>query len=80
MNTLSLLTIGLLAGWLANHFFKSQEIGLTGNLALGIWGSAVGVFLFDLLGLSAYGLIGSAVMAVVASVAVLGLISLMKIA
>jgi uncharacterized membrane protein YeaQ/YmgE (transglycosylase-associated protein family) len=72
------LLIGLAAGWLAGKLVKGRGFGFGGNLIVGVVGSLLGGLMFDLLHLSAYGLIGSLVMAVAGSVALLYLIHFFK--
>ena len=72
------LIVGLVAGWIAGKLVKGRGFGFWGNLIVGMVGSLLGGLLFDLLQLSAYGLIGSLVMAVVGAVALLYLINWIK--
>jgi uncharacterized membrane protein YeaQ/YmgE (transglycosylase-associated protein family) len=51
------IIIGGIAGWLAEHFMKSQ-MGLVMNIVLGIIGAAVASWLFGLLGITFGGWIG----------------------
>ena len=51
------ITIGGIAGWLAEQFMKS-EMGLLLNIVLGMIGAAVASWLFGLLGVSFSGWIG----------------------
>lgn len=63
------LIIGLLAGWLAGVFFKGEGYGLWGNLIIGVIGSYVGSWLFGLLHLNAYGMIGEIITATIGAIA-----------
>jgi len=78
MNLLWAIIIGILAGWLAGVFVRGGGFGLIGNLIVGVIGAVVGVFLFDVLDISAYGTLGSFVMMVIGAVAFLLLIRVIK--
>jgi uncharacterized membrane protein/uncharacterized membrane protein YeaQ/YmgE (transglycosylase-associated protein family) len=52
MEALIWLASGVLAGWLAGKLMKGRDYGLTGNLILGVLGSLVGGWIFDLLGVN----------------------------
>ena len=54
---LAAIIIGGIAGWLAEHFMKSQ-IGLVMNIVLGIVGAAIASLLFSVLGVTVGGWIG----------------------
>lgn len=51
------IIVGGVAGWLAEHFMKSN-MGMLLNIILGIIGAAIASFLFGMLGISFYGWIG----------------------
>lgn len=72
------LIIGGVAGWLAGQFMKGSGFGIVVNIILGIVGGIVGGFLFGLLGLKAYGLIGSILVSAVGAVVVLWLARMIK--
>jgi uncharacterized membrane protein YeaQ/YmgE (transglycosylase-associated protein family) len=57
------IVIGILAGFLAGKIMRGKGYGVLMDLVLGIVGSLLGGFIFSLLGLAAYGLIGSLVTA-----------------
>lgn len=48
-----LLVVGALAGWLAGLILRGRGLGLPGNLVVGIAGSFLGNFLFNLVGFRA---------------------------
>lgn len=60
------LVIGAVAGWLAGIYMQRRDIGLLGNIIIGIIGAIVGGLLFGLLGL-----IGSIVTAIIGSAVLL---------
>ncbi|MFZ2031616.1 MAG: GlsB/YeaQ/YmgE family stress response membrane protein [Vitreimonas sp.] len=51
------IIVGGVAGWLAEHFMKSN-MGMLFNIILGIVGAAIASFIFGMLGVSFYGWIG----------------------
>ena len=53
MEALLWLASGVLVGWLAGKLMKGRDYGMTGNLILGLLGSLVGGWLFDLMGVNA---------------------------
>jgi uncharacterized membrane protein YeaQ/YmgE (transglycosylase-associated protein family) len=57
------IAIGILAGFLAGKIMRGKGYGVLLDLLLGIVGSIVGGFAFGLLGLHAYSLIGSVIVA-----------------
>lgn len=62
------IAIGILAGWLAGKIMQGRGYGVLMDLLLGMVGSVVGGFVFGLLGLHAYGLIGQIVVATAGAV------------
>lgn len=72
------LLIGLIAGWLSGLIMRGRGFGLLGNLIVGVLGAFLGGYLFDVLGLTAYGLGGLLVMAAIGAVVLLFLIGLIK--
>ena len=73
------LIVGGVIGWLASMIMKTDgQQGIFLNIIVGIIGAFLGGWLFNLLGLTAGGLIGALVTAVVGACALLWLISLIK--
>ena len=72
------IIIGILAGFIASKLVSGSGKGLLVDLILGIVGSVLGGWIFTLLGLGAYGLIGQLIMAVVGAVVLLLLIRAVK--
>jgi uncharacterized membrane protein YeaQ/YmgE (transglycosylase-associated protein family) len=62
------LIIGLIAGWLAGVISKGKGFGLWGDLVTGVIGSFLGGFLFNLIGLSSYGVIGSIITSTIGAI------------
>ena len=73
-NIVTVLVVGLLAGFLAGKIQKGKGYGLAGNLVIGVLGSVFGTWLFAQLGLAVYGFVGSLVMAVVGALVILFLL------
>ena len=66
------LPIGLVAGFLANHFMKGESLGLVGDLVVGVIGAVLGGYLFGLLGITVVsGLVGGLITALVGAVVLL---------
>jgi uncharacterized membrane protein YeaQ/YmgE (transglycosylase-associated protein family) len=72
------IVIGILAGFIASKLVSGSGKGLLIDLILGIVGSVLGGWIFTLLGLGAYGLIGQLIMAVVGAVILLLIIRAIK--
>jgi uncharacterized membrane protein YeaQ/YmgE (transglycosylase-associated protein family) len=62
------IAIGILAGFLAGKIMRGRGYGVLLDLLLGMVGSVVGGFVFGLLGLHAYGFVGSIVVATAGAV------------
>jgi uncharacterized membrane protein YeaQ/YmgE (transglycosylase-associated protein family) len=72
------VVIGILAGFLAGKVVKGHGLGLLMDLVVGIVGSLLGGWLFSIVGLAAYGLIGRLFMAFVGAVVLLLLVRALK--
>jgi uncharacterized membrane protein YeaQ/YmgE (transglycosylase-associated protein family) len=72
------IVIGILAGFLAGKVVKGHGMGVLMDLVVGIVGSVLGGWLFAIVGLAAYGLIGRLVMAFAGAVVLLLLIRALK--
>ena len=53
------LVVGLISGWLAATISRGGGFGFWGDLATGVVGSFIGGYLFNLIGITSYGIIGS---------------------
>jgi uncharacterized membrane protein YeaQ/YmgE (transglycosylase-associated protein family) len=60
---LAMLIIGVLAGWIAERFTRSDH-GLLTNMIVGIAGAFIGGFLASLLGISVRGFWGTLIAAI----------------
>jgi uncharacterized membrane protein YeaQ/YmgE (transglycosylase-associated protein family) len=72
------LLIGVLAGWLGGLIMRGGGFGLWGNLLVGVIGAFLGGFVFDILGISTTGMVGSLITAVAGAVLLLFLVGLVK--
>ena len=75
---LTLLIVGLVAGWLGGVIMKGRGFGVAGNLVVGVIGALLGGLVFRLLGLGAYSLIGRIISALVGSLLFLWLLRFIK--
>ncbi len=72
------IIMGCLAGFCAGKLMKGGGFGFLMNLLLGLFGGAVGGWLFGLLGVEWGGLLGQLGTAIVGAVAILYVASLLK--
>ena len=72
------LFLGCLAGFCAGKLMKGGGFGLVMNLVLGLFGGALGGWLFSLLGISWGGVLGQLGTAIIGAVAILWIASLIK--
>lgn len=70
--------IGIFAGFLAGHLVRGRGFGVLMDLIVGIVGSILGGWLFSLIGLAAYGLIGRLFTAFIGAVILLLLVRALK--
>jgi uncharacterized membrane protein YeaQ/YmgE (transglycosylase-associated protein family) len=78
MNIIWFLLIGLVAGWLASHLMKVRGFGLGEKLIVGVIGALIGGYVFDALGVSMSGTLGSLVAATVGAAILLFLLKLIR--
>lgn len=78
MSILAFLLIGLLAGWIAGNITRGHGFGVVTDIVLGMVGAVIGGYLFDLLGVTAYGFTGSLVMAIIGAVILLFFAGLLR--
>jgi uncharacterized membrane protein YeaQ/YmgE (transglycosylase-associated protein family) len=72
------ILIGLIAGWLAGTVMKGRGYGPLIDIVLGIVGGMVGRIVFAILGLTAWGLVGSIVVSFVGAVILIALARKLK--
>src|SRR5207249_2799052 len=68
------IAIGILAGFLAGKIMRGRGYGVLMDLLLGLVGAVVGGFVFGLLGLHGYGLVGQLVVATAGAVMLIWLV------
>jgi len=78
MHLVTFLLVGLLAGWLSGEVMKGRGFGFFGDIGVGIVGAFIGAYIFDALGLEAYGFVANAIMAFLGAVTLLALIALVR--
>jgi uncharacterized membrane protein YeaQ/YmgE (transglycosylase-associated protein family) len=74
MSILYFALVGLAAGWLAGKVMQSNTPSLVTDLIVGVIGAVLGGFLFGLLGLTAVGMIGDLVTALVGAIVLIFLL------
>jgi uncharacterized membrane protein YeaQ/YmgE (transglycosylase-associated protein family) len=72
------IVIGILAGFLAGKFVRGSGMGILMDFIVGIIGSILGGWLFGLINLVAYGLLGRLFTAFVGAVLLLWLVRKIK--
>ena len=72
------IILGCLAGFCAGKLMKGGGFGLIMNLLLGLFGGALGGWLFSLLGIEWGGLLGQLGTAIVGAVLILWIASLLR--
>lgn len=76
---LSMIIVGLIAGWLAGVVMKGGGYGIIGDIVVGIVGAVIGGKLFEALGLaSSGGFISSIIVATVGAVVLIAIIRFIK--
>ena len=78
MDIVLFLVIGAVAGWAAGKLMEGRGFGILGNLIVGVLGALAGGFLFRSLGITAGGIAGALVTALVGAVVLLFLVGLIK--
>jgi uncharacterized membrane protein YeaQ/YmgE (transglycosylase-associated protein family) len=75
---LTLIIVGLIAGWLAGQVMKGGGYGILVDIILGILGGVVGGWIFGRLGWQGGGIIASIVVAFIGAVILVGITRLLK--
>ncbi|MDA3845824.1 MAG: GlsB/YeaQ/YmgE family stress response membrane protein [Vallitaleaceae bacterium] len=78
MDLIIWIITGIVVGWIASKIWKKRKMGLLGYFIVGIVGSFIGGFLFDILGLSFGGTLGSFITAIIGALILLFLLSKIK--
>jgi len=80
MNWIVTLVVGGVIGWLASILMKTNaQMGIIGNIVVGIVGSSLGFWLAGLFGLAAYGAIAQWAVAVVGAVVLIWILKALGI-
>jgi uncharacterized membrane protein YeaQ/YmgE (transglycosylase-associated protein family) len=75
MNWIVTLVIGGVIGWLASLVMKTDaQMGLIGNVVVGIVGSALGFWLAGALGIGAGSTLGAYIIAIIGAAVLIGLL------
>jgi uncharacterized membrane protein YeaQ/YmgE (transglycosylase-associated protein family) len=77
-NIFILLVIGGLAGWVAGLIWKGSGFGLPWNILIGIAGAFLGGWVFNLLEIAHYGIIGWFIAALVGALILLAIVNLIR--
>ena len=72
------LLVGLIAGFLAGKIMKGSGFGVVGDLVVGVLGAFLGGWLFSALGITAGGLLGAILVALVGALVLLWLVRLVR--
>jgi uncharacterized membrane protein YeaQ/YmgE (transglycosylase-associated protein family) len=72
------LVIGLIAGWLAGKVMKGRGYGVLMDIVLGIVGGMIGRFVFGMLGLASWNVIGSIIVSFVGALILIWLVRQLK--
>jgi uncharacterized membrane protein YeaQ/YmgE (transglycosylase-associated protein family) len=79
IGVLTLLVVGAIAGWLAGKIVRGYGFGLLGNIAVGIVGAVIGVWLLSRMNVAiGTGLIAWTVAATLGAVLLLVIVGLFK--
>jgi uncharacterized membrane protein YeaQ/YmgE (transglycosylase-associated protein family) len=77
MNIITLLIVGLVAGFLADKVVKNSY-GLVGDLIVGVLGSFLGTWIFGQFGIGGGGLIEQIIYALIGAIVLLLVLNLLK--
>ena len=78
MSIIWFIIIGIVAGWLAGLITRGHGFGAIADFVIGVVGAVIGGFIFDLLGITAYGTLGSLAMAVIGAVVLLAIAGMLR--
>ena len=80
MSWIITLVIGGIIGWLASLVMKTDaQMGLVGNVIVGIVGSSLGFWLAGVLGIGAGGALGGYIIAVFGAAVLIGLLKMLGV-
>jgi uncharacterized membrane protein YeaQ/YmgE (transglycosylase-associated protein family) len=72
------IIIGLIAGWLTGKLMRGEGYGLFADILLGLVGAVIGSWIFNALGIVAYGRIGFLAMALVGAIVLVSIVHLIR--
>ena len=72
------VVVGLIAGWAAGKIMKGGGYGVVMDIVLGIVGAVVGGWLLGLLGITAGGLLGTIIVAIIGAVVLIWVSRMLK--
>ena len=72
------VVLGLIAGWLAGTVMKGRGYGVLMDIVLGIVGGMIGRFVFGMLGLASWNVIGSIIVSFVGALILIWLVRQLK--
>lgn len=78
MSIIGFIIIGIVAGWIAGLIMRGHGFGAIADFVIGVVGAVIGGFIFDLLGVTAYGTLGALAMSVVGAVILLALSGMLR--
>lgn len=75
MGLIIAIIVGAIIGWLASLIMKTDaQMGVLANIIVGMVGSALGHFIAGVLGIAAYGSIGSLIISLVGAVILIAIL------
>jgi uncharacterized membrane protein YeaQ/YmgE (transglycosylase-associated protein family) len=76
---ITILIVGLIAGWIAGLIMRGGGFGIIGNLIVGVLGAIVGYFIFDALDITlGTGIIGAILTSSIGAIILLFIIGLVR--
>jgi len=80
MDIIITLIVGGIVGWLASMVMKTNaQMGIIANVVVGIVGSSLGFWVARLVGIAAYGTVGSLLVSVVGAALLIAILKGLKI-
>jgi uncharacterized membrane protein YeaQ/YmgE (transglycosylase-associated protein family) len=80
MHILVAIVVGGLVGWLASVLMKTnRQMGILANIVVGIVGSALGHWVFGLLGIGASGAVGGLIVSVLGAMLLIVILRALKV-
>ena len=72
------IIIGILAGWIAGLIVKGKGFGILGDMLVGIVGSLIGGYVFQIFGVNTYGFWATLITSIVGALILLGIVYLVR--